>query len=52
MNIEKNSWLRTCESFDIYEKNGRKYLIAYLYDMKGNTVKIKLDYTLYLKIIV
>jgi hypothetical protein len=42
MNIEKNSWLRTCESFDIYEKNGRKYLIAYLYDMKGNAVKNKI----------
>ena len=26
MNIEKNSWLRSCESYHVYEKNGHKYL--------------------------
>ena len=42
MKIEKNPWLRKCDSFDIYEKDGHKYLIAYLPDDKGIHVKNKI----------
>lgn len=42
MNIEKNSWLKSCESYHVYKKNGHKYLTAYLYDVKGNIVKNKI----------
>ena len=42
MNIEKNSWLSSCESYQVYKKDGNKYLTAYLYDRKGNNVKNKI----------
>lgn len=31
MNIKKNPWLKSCESFYLDEKDGSKYLTAYLY---------------------
>lgn len=52
LNLEKNSWLSSCDSYQVYRKNGHKYLIAYLYDGKGNNIKIKLDCIRYFRIII
>ena len=42
MDIDKNSWIKSYESYQIDEKNGLKYLTASLYDLKGNCVKNKI----------
>ena len=41
-NKSTNSWLDSAESYDVVNEGSLKYLIAYLYDKRGNILKNKI----------